>query len=66
MPRTPIRVAKVLMLYFLSPSTSARSLVSAMTTAKTVTKTVMKLHAQAHAQIEFWAVLLIQQLCSCT
>jgi len=41
MLRTPIRVANVSMPNFLSPSTSGRSLVMAITVANTVTKTVM-------------------------
>ena len=41
MLRAPIRVANVSMPNFLSPSTSGRSLVMAITVANTVTKTVM-------------------------
>ena len=45
MLRTPSVVAKVLMLYRRSPSTSARSFVMAITIANTVTKQVMNLQA---------------------
>ncbi len=43
--RTPRRVANVLMLCALSPATSGRSFVMAITTANMVTNTVMKLRA---------------------
>lgn len=44
---TPMRVANVSMPLALSPSTSGRSLVTAMTTANRVTKVVMKLRVCA-------------------
>lgn len=50
--RVPRRVAKVSMRYLMSPSTSGRSLVMAMTVAKTVTKQVMNLHSQAIALLQ--------------
>ncbi len=45
---------KVWMPYLRSPSTSARSLVMAMTVAKTVTKQVMNLHSRAEVGQECW------------
>jgi len=51
--RTPSRVANVWMPNRLSPSTSARSFVIAMTVANTVTKHVMNLRARQRALMQF-------------
>ena len=45
---TPRRVANVLILYCLSPLTSGKSLVMAITVAKMVENTVMKIIAGLH------------------